>query len=211
MPSILNASTASGGGIIASGDSSGILQLQTGGTTAVTVSASQVVTFAQAPVLPSGSIPQAALASNVAGNGPAFNVHLSTSQTISSSNTPTKVTFNSKVFDTNNNFDATTNYRFQPTVAGYYQVTASLVLIGSPATWFLVQLYKNGSFYTYLADLRYGSSSNETGGGGSELVYMNGSTDYLEIYAVINGTAPLSVFDNNGGYSRFSGFLARSA
>jgi hypothetical protein len=43
MPSILNASTASGGGIIASGDSSGILQLQTGGTTAVIVDASQNV------------------------------------------------------------------------------------------------------------------------------------------------------------------------
>jgi hypothetical protein len=43
MASTLNATTASGGGIIASGDSSGILQLQTGGTTAVTVDASQNV------------------------------------------------------------------------------------------------------------------------------------------------------------------------
>ena len=43
MSSTINASTASGGGIITSADASGILALQTAGTTAVTIDASQNV------------------------------------------------------------------------------------------------------------------------------------------------------------------------
>jgi hypothetical protein len=40
MPSTINASTASGGGIISSADSSGVLELQTAGTTALTIATS---------------------------------------------------------------------------------------------------------------------------------------------------------------------------
>ena len=43
MSSTINASTASGGGVITSADASGILQLQTAGTPAVTINASQNV------------------------------------------------------------------------------------------------------------------------------------------------------------------------
>lgn len=43
MASTINATTASGGGVITTADSSGVLQLQTGGTTAVTVDTSQNV------------------------------------------------------------------------------------------------------------------------------------------------------------------------
>lgn len=43
MASTINATTASGGGVITTADASGVLQLQTGGTTAVTVDASQNV------------------------------------------------------------------------------------------------------------------------------------------------------------------------
>ena len=61
MSSTINASTASGGGVITSADASGILQLQTAGTTAVTIDASQNVTFAKAinkAALPTGSVLQ---------------------------------------------------------------------------------------------------------------------------------------------------------
>ena len=43
MSSTINASTASGGGVITTADASGILQLQTAGTTALTIDASQNV------------------------------------------------------------------------------------------------------------------------------------------------------------------------
>jgi len=45
MPSTINASTASGGGIISSADSSGVLELQTAGTTAIAISSAQAVTI----------------------------------------------------------------------------------------------------------------------------------------------------------------------
>ena len=56
--------------------------------------------------------------------GPAFSVQMGSTQSISSG-TYTKLQFNTKNYDTNNNFDATTNYRFTPTVAGYYQINFS--------------------------------------------------------------------------------------
>ena len=54
---------------------------------------------------------------------PAFSAYLSNNQSISGA-TWTKVNLNVKVFDTASAFDNTTNYRFQPTVAGYYSVTS---------------------------------------------------------------------------------------
>ena len=47
MASTINASTASGGGVITTADASGILQLQTAGVTGLTIDASQNVTFAK--------------------------------------------------------------------------------------------------------------------------------------------------------------------
>jgi hypothetical protein len=45
MTTTLNASTAGAGGFIATSDNSGILALQTAGTTAITVDASQIVSY----------------------------------------------------------------------------------------------------------------------------------------------------------------------
>lgn len=46
MPSIINATSGGSGGLVTSGDTSGTLQIQTGGTTALTINASQNVTAA---------------------------------------------------------------------------------------------------------------------------------------------------------------------
>ena len=48
---------------------------------------------------------------------PAFRAYKSSNSEISH-NTWTKVTFDSEHFDTNSNYDNSTNYRFTPTVAG---------------------------------------------------------------------------------------------
>lgn len=139
---------------------------------------------------------------------PAFSAYVSVNQSLSA-NTSTKVQFNTKEFDTNTNFDAATNYRFTPTVAGYYQFNSVVYVNNAPADVFQVLFYKNGAAYKqafYLAN----SSSAATMIGGSILTYMNGSTDYIEVYAnsqsanVIAGTA-------GSIYTQFSGFLARSA
>ena len=120
------------------------------------------------------TLPAAAGTVMVSGNMPAFSAYSSTNQSISNS-TFTKITFDTEEFDTNNNFASS---RFTPTVAGYYQIN-SLVFMSTGA-YNQIALYKNGTGY------KYGSL---TGNGGylqgfllSALVYLNGSTDYVEIY-----------------------------
>ena len=134
---------------------------------------------------------------------PAFSAYQSTAQTLSSV-TVTKIQFQTKEFDTNNNFDNITNYRFTPTVAGYYYVSGS-VSIASSATVILVYIYKNGSLFRIVTNSNTSSIST---GSGSSLIYMNGSTDYLELYAyVVTGqslaASPASTY--------FQAFLARTA
>jgi hypothetical protein len=73
MPVTLNANSSTG--FIATSDTSGVLQLQTGGTTAVTVSAAQVVTLANPlPVASGGSggTTSTGTGANVLGTTPSF-------------------------------------------------------------------------------------------------------------------------------------------
>ena len=142
------------------------------------------------------------------GNGPAFSAYQGISQTLSA-NVYTKIQLNTERFDTNSNFDPTTNYRFTPTVAGYYQINYAVYgTTTSTMTNFVGALYKNGSVY------EYGNINTSTGNqqyASVSLVYMNGSTDYLEIYILVNGTGTLSATQAGGTVNFMSGFLARGA
>jgi hypothetical protein len=108
---------------------------------------------------------------------PAFSAYGSTSQT-PSVNTWTKITFNTEEFDTASNFD-TSNSRFTPTTAGYYQISGGLnIAVGSSAAM-LLAVYKNGTLNKYLNGFYSGTETDLTG---SVLLYLNGSTDYVELY-----------------------------
>jgi hypothetical protein len=204
MAVTLNANTSTG--FIATSDTSGVLQLQTGGTTAVTISSGQVATFAQAPVLPAASIPQAALAAGVAGNGPAFSAYTSGGQSITNA-VSTKITFNTEFFDTNNNFDSSTNYRFTPTVAGYYQVSY-VVFLSSAAGIISAVLQKNGVQYLVTqAPL----SSTGVGLPLSTLVYLNGTTDYIEAYVYQTSGSTLTTNASRSDLYQFSAAMIRGA
>lgn len=148
-----------------------------------------------------GSVTQLNLAPNVAGNGPSFSAYIS-SQTVSGS-TWTKMACSLEEFDTNNNFDSTTNYRFQPTVAGYYQFNGK-VQMGVTATPIALAFYKNGTAVKFGSDL----STSNAGVSSSALIYLNGSTDYVEFYMYIVTGQILSV---SAGANYFQGFLARAA
>jgi hypothetical protein len=137
------------------------------------------------------------------GNGPAFSAYQSSAQTISSS-TYTKVNLQTEEFDTNACFDNATNYRFTPTVAGYYQVSGS-VRVGASRTQIQVYIYKNGSS---IKDLGTDVSSNVAQCNGSALVYFNGSTDYVELYCWIGATQALAA-GVSGTY--FQAAMVRSA
>lgn len=132
----------------------------------------------------------------VSSNMPAFSAYLASNQTFSTA-TWTKVQLNAKNFDTNSNFDATTNYRFTPTVAGYYQFNAYVNVTGTA----YMSFYKNGSQSMQLAN-SLGLPS------GSILLYMNGSTDYVELYLYCATGQTIGASLN---YNSMSGSLVRSA
>ena len=118
----------------------------------------------------------------------------------------TKIPFAGEVYDTNNNYDPTTNYRFTPTVAGYYWIKVQFFL-GSTGGRTIASIYKNGGDVCQTLIL----SSNTNGGisvVSQGLILFNGTTDYVEAYVYQTGNGALS---HSVGGCNFSGFLARSA
>jgi microcystin-dependent protein len=107
------------------------------------------------------------------GGGPAFYAFQSASQTPSAGST-VKVLLQSELFDTDNAFD-TAQSRFQPTVAGYYQINGAF----APGATTQVQaiVYKNGAVYS-----RGANGGNISRSVVSTLVHLNGSTDYVELW-----------------------------
>jgi hypothetical protein len=133
-----------------------------------------------------GSVTQAKLSTNVAGNGPAFSAYKSSgagTQSITGG-VATKLTFDTEEFDTNNNFSSS---RFTPTVAGYYQVNAVGTGSNAAYNYMYVSIFKNG--ITFKGGSNYSQNVNYPVAIVSALVYLNGSTDYIEIYVVQNITA----------------------
>lgn len=143
--------------------------------------------------------------------GPAFSAYMSSTQPISLA-TSTKAAFNTENFDTNSCFD-TTLYRFTPTITGYYQVNASLMMDygGTQFTMSELYIYKNGveNVRTRFSDVNwYGSQML------ADVFYMNGSTDYLEVYGLISGGSDPQFFYGGAVPSHtsiFSAFLVRAA
>lgn len=147
-----------------------------------------------------GTVNQAALTTGVAGTGPAFSAYQSSAQTIST-NTLTKILFQTEEFDTNNNFASST---FTPTVAGYYQASAGF-RVGTSVTQGQLRLYKNGAISKFLGALVANSVDQMQG---SALVYCNGTTDYLEIYCYLSIGQALSASPAD---TYFQAVLVRSA
>ena len=138
-------------------------------------------------------------------NGPAFSAYMSASQTITTA-TSTKLQMNVELFDTNSNYD-TTNYRFTPTVAGYYQVTGAWYIPSSTGQ-IATTIQKNGVAYQLTAcpPLANGVVLSI-----SSLVSMNGTTDYLELFAQQLSGASYSTLAARPDLYYFQAFLARSA
>jgi hypothetical protein len=144
------------------------------------------------------------LAPNVAGNGPAFSAYSTTNQSISAS-TWTKVVLQGEEYDTASAFDSTTNYRFQPAVAGYYQFNASLLMNSGGGNYSGVGFNKTGSQFKY----SYTSNNSGLSSSLSALIYLNGSTDYVEMYA-FNSVGTNTLFGSSQ-WTFFQGFLVRAA
>jgi len=149
-----------------------------------------------------GAVTQADLAANVAGNGPAFSAYMNNTQSLSV-NTSTKLQYNTKEYDTSSFYDTST-YRFLPLIAGYYQINAAAQVGGSST--FIMYITKNGNSVKNQGASITGTNSSSV----SATIYLNGTTDYIELYAYQSSAGSLNV--NPGSqWSYFQGFLARAA
>ena len=161
------------------------------------------------PYILDGAVTQAKLGTNVAGTGPAFSAYSTANQTLTTT-TFTKVVLGAETFDTNNNFASST---FTPTVAGYYQINGTIYFTGSGLNYGSTRLYKNGSQYKIgsFVLLTTGTQSDYISTL-SDVVYMNGTTDYLELYGYANIAGGGSIVMSSGSaLTYFSGALIRAA
>ena len=130
------------------------------------------------------------LASNMT-NAPAFEAHLSSSQTLTDE-TLTKIQFDNEIFDTDNAYDNSTNYRFTPQVSGKYFVYGDINIDPAGTSQLIhahIDIYKNGSairMHEVNFNTNYARRFNVSIGC---VIDMNGSSDYLEIFAFGNDTS----------------------
>jgi hypothetical protein len=118
---------------------------------------------------------------------PAFSVHRNGTNQSITSNTWTKVEFTTEEFDTNSDFDSTTNYRFTPTVAGKYLLSAFVKwATQNNLADCRTALYKNGVLYKQAYAVPGNASVARDTIGLSAVVDANGSTDYFEVYVRIS-------------------------
>lgn len=141
-----------------------------------------------------GSVSQGDLQVGVVGKGPAA-IAGSVSGQVLTSGTPMKFDSTSEVLDTNSNYDAP-NSRFQPTVAGIYQCTATVGFTADTSIAVIgAYIRKNGAAPAVIQNFQSVPASPVTQSATlnvSGLVEMNGTTDYLEPWVLATGVGTLT-------------------
>jgi len=161
------------------------------------------VTNIQTADIADGAVTQAKLASNVSGNGPAFRAYLGSNLSLGTGAFGL-LSINTEDYDTNSNFN-TTNYRFTPTVAGYYQLNGGIIC-GAGAQLLCVSIFKNATEHSRGVQVQGVTFNSQV----SDVVYFNGSTDYADLRAAqSSGTTKTINSGSVGCY--FSGCLIHAA
>ena len=137
---------------------------------------------------------------------PSFKAYLG-SQQILANNTNTAMVMDTEVFDSNSFFN-TSDYKFTPTIAGYYFIHASLEHSQSTLNYLTAtHIYKNGSLALRGAQWNDGSNSN-LNHAISGILAFNGSSDYAQVYAYQNSGGNITIYAGSGT-SYFEAFYLR--
>ena len=146
----------------------------------------------------------------VAVNTPAFEAHASANLTSVADVTWTKCTMNTERFDSDSMYDASTNYRFTPTIAGKYCVYGMCSMYSETDYKLNVAnlaIYKNGSIYKTTNDTFDPSyEPNECSPSISVIIDFNGSSDYVELYVrsnVTSGTSTIDIDSLSGAFGAY--------
>lgn len=139
------------------------------------------------------------------GAGPVFNPYKFSAYNNAVQNlaSNSKVSFNTKDFDTGSNFDAVTNNRFTAPLAGFYYFEATVYVQASTAN-ISFNFYKNGSPIQpigFVAD----TSGNDHALAGTWFGQL-AANDYVEIF--YNGSVTRNIYGASGQrHTHFAGFL----
>jgi len=163
------------------------------------------VSFTSAPTVFS-TVPGAKLSAG----GPAFSAYLTTTNQTVTTGVEAKVTLNAELFDTAGCFDSTTNYRFTPNVAGYYAVSfaVNMGVTAANMSGSLAYIKKNGAVAAY-GSFAAGDGNLNSLVAGQKLIYMDGVSDYIELFGVVSGTSPRFKFGDAATF--MTAHLARPA
>lgn len=180
-------------GFVVSADDTGDLVIKTGGsggTTALSINDSQIATFVNQPVIPV----------------PLFAVRTTTDRA-TSDQTWWRANFDAVDVDTHGWWDSA-NYRYVPQIAGYYQFNWLVGAGGTTIVQYYSSLWKNG--VGVKSERVLGISANTStsiGTPGSYMLYMNGSTDYVDARGWVDAASDWQI----GAGSHLQGFLIRAA
>ena len=187
----INADTTNG--LVITSDNSGEINLQNAGSNALSLNSSGDISLANNLTVSGNTTVTGNLSvtgTNKPKGLPMISVAASNSFTINQ-NVTTKMPFDNVLLDTTNDYD-TTNYRWTPSVPGYYQAYITIHPdVANLTGLFYVRFYKNGGTsdsgigggtkieYTQVG----GAGGNNTNVRGMCYMYMNGTTDYMEFWA----------------------------
>ena len=133
-------------------------------------------------------------------NKPAFAATASADQSVASG-VETKVVFNSEIFDTDNCYDPSTNYRFTPNKAGKYFLMANIrCRRTTDFNDMQISIKKNGS---NINRFQNNSSQHNESQLLTTIVEANGSSDYFEVFCSQSSgetDTAMNVFEFSGFY-----------
>ena len=150
-------------------------------------------------------------------NTPAFFAYRSSQQSTIGNETPTKIQFNAEIFDTDNAFDSTSNYRFTVPSGkqGKYFFTATARAVNTTGTGMRLSFYVNGIAKGHHAVSI--ADGTEAGGEGYHSITNSFSlslsaSDYVEMYLwqKSGATRALHGDANDYGLTHFTGFRISS-
>jgi hypothetical protein len=132
-----------------------------------------------------------------------FHAHLSANQSINTA-TPTKVEFSVEDWDSNGNYDPSTNYRHTPSLDGKWLYIVNLRFNTIVAGQYIqISLFRNGTNHRAIRFYPSGTPSFSVVQLAA-IVDLNGSTNYVEIFAEQNSGAAQNI-ESSAIWTRFMG------
>ena len=137
-------------------------------------------------------------------NTPAFFAYRASSTQSATSDTATKVQFNGEIFDTDNTFDSSTNYRFTPAVAGKYHLSSHVRCTNDTQQKGInaqMGIYKNGSVFIQSKPFDFYTAGYagivSSWGCTIDCILDSDTDDYFEVYITYNTSSGNLTFLNS--------------